>query len=62
MIFESSKPLRKYEVTKVLNNLRNPTINSVVVYSDKDKKSIETMTKKYLQKKSPFTVFFVMEG
>ena len=62
MIFESSKPLRKYEVTKVLNNLRNPTINSVVVYSDKDKKSIETTTKKYLQKKSPFTVFFVMEG
>jgi hypothetical protein len=62
MIFDSKKPLRKYEVTKVLNNLKNPTINSVVVYSDGDKKSVETMIKKYLQKKSPFTVFFVLEG
>ena len=63
MIFETSKKLlRKYEVTSIINKLRNPTITSLVVYSDKDQRSVEKMTKSFLQKKSPFTVFFIREG
>jgi hypothetical protein len=62
MIFESTKPIRKYELTRIFNNLKNPTITSVVCYSDRDRKSVETMTKLHLQKKKPFTVFFVREG
>lgn len=62
MIFEVTKPLRKSDLSKSINQLRNPSITSVVCYSDRDKKSIETMTKVYLQKKKPFTVIFVMEG
>lgn len=62
MIFESKRPIRKYELTKELNQLRSPNIQSVVVFSDRDKKSIETMTKMFLQKKPPFTVFFIKDN
>jgi len=62
MIFETKRPIRKYELTKELNRLHNPNIQSVVVFSDRDKKSVETMTKVFLQKKSPFTVFFVKDN
>ena len=62
MIFEVTKPLRKNELTQSVNKLRNPTITSVVCYTDRDKKSVETMTKVYLQKKKPFTVFFIVEN
>ena len=61
MIYEKKGVIRKYDVQSLMLRTKNPNIKSVVVYTDRDKKSVETMTKMYLKDKSPFTVFFVRD-